>query len=67
VLLIGSAGDVIAPPDRIRDAENRLRAQGAVVRSEILPMQLHHAFLSFHAAADPVADLIARDDLAISR
>jgi hypothetical protein len=67
VLLIGSAGDVIAPPDRIRDAENRLRAQGAVVRSEILPMQLPHAFLSFHAAADPVADLIARDDPAISR
>jgi hypothetical protein len=67
VLLIGSAGDVIAPPDRVKDAERRLRALGAVVRSEILAMQLPHAFLSFHAAAEPVADLIAQDDPAISR
>jgi hypothetical protein len=68
VLLIGSAGDVIAPPERIKDAEKRLRARGAVVRSEILPMPLPHAFLSFQSAAETVADLIARDDpAAISR
>jgi alpha-beta hydrolase superfamily lysophospholipase len=68
VLLIGSAGDVIAPPDSVKDAEHRLRARGAVVRSEILSMQLPHAFLSFQAAAKPVADLIALDDPpAISR
>jgi hypothetical protein len=62
VLLIGSAGDAIAPPDRIMNAERRLRALGAVVRSEILAMQLPHAFLSFQAAAEPVADLIAGED-----
>jgi hypothetical protein len=62
VLLIGSAGDAIAPPENVIDAERRLRAQGAVVRSEILPMQLPHAFLSFQAAAAPVAELIAQDD-----
>jgi alpha-beta hydrolase superfamily lysophospholipase len=62
VLLIGSAGDAIAPPDFILNAERRLRALGAVVRSEILSMQLPHAFLSFQAAAEPVADLIAGDD-----
>jgi alpha-beta hydrolase superfamily lysophospholipase len=68
VLLVGSAGDAIASPDRIMNAERRLRALGAVVRSEILSMQLPHAFLSFQAAAEPVADLIAGDDpLAFSR
>jgi len=62
VLLIGSAGDEIAPPDFITNAEHALRALGAVVRSEILSMQLPHAFLSFQAAAEPVAALVAGDD-----
>jgi hypothetical protein len=59
VLLIGSAGDAIAPPRGINQAHWRLRARGAVVRSIILPMDLPHAFLSFQAGAARVAEFIA--------
>ncbi|CAN5752758.1 hypothetical protein BH09ACT8_BH09ACT8_57110 [soil metagenome] len=62
IVLVGSPGDAIAPPDRIRTAASRLRARGAVVRLEILPTQLPHAFLSFQSAAEWVADLIAGPD-----
>ena len=59
VLLIGSAGDAIAPPRRIKHAYWRLRARGAVVRSNTLHMDLPHAFLSFQAGAARVAEFIA--------
>ena len=57
VVLIGSRGDVISPPARLRDAEKRLRARGATVRTEILPWNLPHAFLAFGAAAQRVAEI----------
>lgn len=59
VLLVGSAGDAIVPPSRIKDSEQRLRARGAVVECRILPMELPHAFLSFQAAAQSITELIA--------
>jgi hypothetical protein len=59
VLLVGSSGDAIVPPARVHDAERRLRGRGALTRCEILPVALPHAFLTFHAAAEPVATLIA--------
>jgi hypothetical protein len=59
VLLIGSAGDAIAPPRGINEAHGRLRARGAVVQSTILPIDLPHAFLSFQAGAARVAEFIA--------
>jgi acetyl esterase/lipase len=59
VALIGSAGDAISPPHRTRDAEERLRARGASVRLEILPGELPHAFLTFEAAAQRVAEIVA--------
>jgi hypothetical protein len=59
VLLVGSAGDAIAPPRGINQAHWRLRARGAEVVSTILPMDLPHAFLSFQAGAARVAELIA--------
>lgn len=58
ILLVGSAGDAIVPPHRIKDTQRRLRARGAVVECTILPMDLPHAFLSFQAAAKLVADLV---------
>lgn len=59
VLLVGSAGDAIAPPRGITRAHWRLSARGAVVRSTILPMDLPHGFLSFQAGAARVAEFIA--------
>jgi hypothetical protein len=59
VLLIGSAGDAIAPPRGINQAHRRLSARGAVAASTILPMDLPHAFLSFQAGAARVAEFIA--------
>jgi pimeloyl-ACP methyl ester carboxylesterase len=59
VLLIGSSGDAVVPADMIKRAHWRLRAQGAEVQSEILPIDLPHAFLSFQAGAAQVAELIA--------
>jgi pimeloyl-ACP methyl ester carboxylesterase len=59
VLLIGSAGDAIVPPERIKRAHWRLRAHGAEVQSTILPLNLPHAFLSFSDGAAAVAELIA--------
>jgi hypothetical protein len=59
VLLLGSSGDKIVPPRRIQDAERRLRARGALVRCEILPVNVPHAFLSFQTAAKRVAELVA--------
>jgi pimeloyl-ACP methyl ester carboxylesterase len=59
VLLVGSSGDPIVPAARVKDAERRLRSRGALTRCEILPMGPPHAFLSFQAAAEPVAKLIA--------
>jgi hypothetical protein len=61
VLLVGSAGDAIVPACRIRDTERRLQARGAVVECRILPMKLPHAFLSFQAAAQSTAELIAEE------
>lgn len=59
VLLIGSAGDAIVAPERIKQAHWRLRAHGAEVQSTILPLNLPHAFLSFSDGAAAVAELIA--------
>lgn len=59
VLLIGSAGDAIAPPAGIKRAHWRLRARGGHVESTILPMDLPHAFLCFSDGAERVAQLIA--------
>jgi len=61
ILLIGSAGDAVVPARRILQAHWRLRARGADVQSEILPMELPHAFLSFQAGAKRVAELVAED------
>jgi hypothetical protein len=59
VLLIGSAGDAVVPANRIKRAHWRLRALGAEVQSAILPLDLPHAFLSFHDGAAAVAKLVA--------
>jgi hypothetical protein len=60
VVLIGSRGDVISPPARLRNAEKRLCARGATVRTEILPWNLPHAFLAFGAAAQRVAEIVGQ-------
>jgi acetyl esterase/lipase len=57
VVLIGSRGDVVSPPARLRNAEKRLRARGAMVRTDILPWDLPHAFLAFGTAAQRVAEI----------
>ena len=59
VLLIGSAGDAIAPPNRIKRASEQLHERGAEVACTILPKDLPHAFLTFTDGAAPVAQLIA--------
>ncbi|MCW2662380.1 MAG: Serine aminopeptidase [Mycobacterium sp.] len=59
VVLIGSVGDAIAPPARIRAAADRLRSWGASVDTEILADPLPHLFLVFQNAATRIADIAA--------
>jgi pimeloyl-ACP methyl ester carboxylesterase len=57
IVLIGSDGDTISPPERLREAEPRLRARGAAVRLEIMPVSLPHLFMCFAPAAQRMAEI----------
>jgi pimeloyl-ACP methyl ester carboxylesterase len=51
VLLVGSAGDPISPPNRMMDAARNLRARGAIVTTEVLDSPSPHMFPCFESPA----------------
>jgi hypothetical protein len=59
VLLVGSAGDPISPPNRLMDAARMLRARGAIVTTEILDSACPHMFPCFESPAQRLAELAA--------
>jgi pimeloyl-ACP methyl ester carboxylesterase len=59
VLLIGSAGDPIAPPNRLMHTAMKLRVRGAVVAVEVLDSPCPHMFPSFDSPARRLAEIAA--------
>jgi hypothetical protein len=59
VLLIGSAGDPISPPNRLMDTARRLRARRAIVTTEVLDSPSPHMFPSFESPAQRLAEIAA--------
>jgi hypothetical protein len=57
VLLIGSAGDPISPPNRLMDAARKLGARGAIVATEVLDSRCPHMFPSFDSPAQRLAEI----------
>jgi pimeloyl-ACP methyl ester carboxylesterase len=59
VLLIGSAGDPISPPNRLMHTAMKLRARGASVVIEVLDSPCPHMFPSFESPAQRLAEIAA--------
>jgi hypothetical protein len=59
VLLVGSAGDAISPPNRMMDAGRKLRARGAIVTTEVLDSPSPHMFPCFESPAQRLAEIAA--------
>jgi pimeloyl-ACP methyl ester carboxylesterase len=59
VLLVGSAGDPISPPNRLMDAARKLRARGAIVTTEVLDSPSPHMFPCFESPAQRLAEIAA--------
>jgi hypothetical protein len=59
VLLVGSAGDPISPPNRLMDTARKLRARGAIVTTEVLDSPAPHMFPCFESPAQRLAEIAA--------
>jgi hypothetical protein len=59
VLLVGSAGDPISPPNRLMDAARKLRTRGAVVTTEVMASPSPHMFPCFESPAQRLAEIAA--------
>jgi pimeloyl-ACP methyl ester carboxylesterase len=59
VLLIGSAGDAIAPPNRLVHTAAELRRRGAIVEAEVLDSRCPHMFPCFESPARRLAEIAA--------
>ncbi len=57
VLLVGSAGDPISPPNRLMDTARKLRARGAIVTTEVLDSPSPHMFPCFESPAQRLAEI----------
>jgi len=57
VLLVGSAGDPISPPNRLMDTARKLRARGAIVTTEVLNSPSPHMFPCFESPAQRLAKI----------
>jgi len=60
VLLVGSAGDPISPPNRMMDAARKLRTRGAIVTTEVLDPPSPHMFSCFESPAQRLAEIAAK-------
>jgi NAD(P)-dependent dehydrogenase (short-subunit alcohol dehydrogenase family) len=58
VVLIGSAGDAVSPPDLVCAAEPRLAGRGARVRTHIIAEPLPHMFMCFSAGAAAITEIL---------
>jgi hypothetical protein len=59
MLLIGSAGDRIAPPNRLAHTATELRRRGAIVETEVLDSRCPHMFPCFESPARRLAEIAA--------